>query len=238
MKTDFPDSLFKGKYHLTNGPKVVQTPSESAVKVNPIKKPKILPLYATRWGPTQSYLKLSLMKTLSVAVFFAVSILVSSAQTLEKNLGQFNKVIASPRINLVLMAGETESVKVTYARVDASKINITLRNKTLRIYLDGSRFTEKQRRVNKDGWVEKQSLYRDASITAYVTYRKINKLVVRGEQEVDVPGAIETKKFKLSAYGECDITLASLQTGKFKVSMYGQHTLRIKSGEIGRASCR
>ena len=160
------------------------------------------------------------------------SILDLSAQSLEKNVPHFKKVVASPRINLVMMQGETESVKINYVNVDASRINVTVKNKTLRIYLDGSRFTEKRKRVKKDGWVEKESMYRNASITAYVTYRRLDKLVVRGEQEVDVQSVVENKKFKLSAYGECDITMASLQTGKFKASMFGQHTLKIKSGVV------
>jgi hypothetical protein len=171
------------------------------------------------------------MKTLITSLLIAAS-LPGSAQTFEKNVGHFKKVIASPRINLVMVAGENESVKINYANVDASKINIVVKNHALHIYLDGSKYTEKRERVKKDGWVNKESVYRNASITAYVTYRKLDKLVVRGEQEVDVQGAIETKKFKLSAYGECDITLASLQTGKFKASMYGQHALKIKAGEV------
>src|SRR5579872_6812221 len=114
--------------------------------------------------------------TLALLTLVACSI---SAQTLEKQVGQFKKIIVSPRINLVMIAGETESVKVSYANIDASKINITVKNRTLRIYLDGSRITEKQQRIHHDGWIEKKNMYRNASITAYVTYKKVNKLVVR-----------------------------------------------------------
>ncbi len=167
------------------------------------------------------------------ALFFASFITFGlSAQSIEKQVGHFKKVIASPKINLVMVAGQTESVKINYENIDASKINVIVKNKTLHIYLDGSRFTERRKRVKKDGWVEKESVYRNASITAYVTYQQLEKLVVRGEQGVDVEGVIENKKFKLSAYGECDITLASLQTGKFKAALYGQHTLKIKSGTV------
>ncbi len=177
----------------------------------------------------QKQKKMKLLCTIFILSAASISL---SAQSLEKDVRHFKKIVASPRINLVMVQGETESVKITYANVDASKINVRVKNNTLRIYLDGSRFTEKRKRVKKDGWVAKESAYRDASITAYVTYRKLDKLVVRGEQEVDVQGAIENKKFKLSAYGECNITLASIQTGKFKASMFGQHTLKIKSGVV------
>jgi hypothetical protein len=169
---------------------------------------------------------------LSLAIVCA-SFCTLSAQTIEKTTPHFKRVIASPRINLVLIAGNSESVKINYANVDPSKINVVVKHNTLHIYLDGSKYLEKRNRVKKDGWVEKESAYRDASITAYVTYHHLEKLVVRGEQQVDIQGDIDSKKFKLSAYGECDITLASLQADKFKASLYGQHVVRIKSGVVG-----
>jgi hypothetical protein len=179
-----------------------------------------------------SWIKIPSMKSLITVFLISATVTCLPAQNLEKKVGHFKNVIASPRINLVLVPGETESVKINYINIDASKINAYVKNTTLRIYLDGSRFTEKRRRLKRDGWVEKERIYHDASITAYVTFRKLDKLVVRGDQEVDVQGPVENKKFKLIAYGECDITLASLQTGKFKASMFGQHTLKIKSGVV------
>jgi len=152
------------------------------------------------------------------------------AQTLEKKVNRFNKVIASPKINLVMVEGATESVKINYVNIDPSKINVVVKHNTLRIYLDGSRFTEKRERVKFDGEVRKENVYRDASITAYVTYTKLQKLTVRGEQEVDIQSPIVNKKFKLSAYGECIITLASLQVGWFKAALYGQNDIKINEG--------
>ena len=154
------------------------------------------------------------------------------AQSIEKNVEHFNKIIASPKINLVLTEGDVESVKINYANIDPSKINVKVRNHKLRIYLEGSRFTEKQKRVQKDGWVDKESVYKHANITAYVTYKKLDKLVVRGEQEVDLQGAITNKKFKLSAYGECEITFASLKVDWFKAALYGQNSLKVKGGNV------
>lgn len=172
------------------------------------------------------------MKTLTLSLLIAASTLSGFAQTIEKKVAPFKKVVASPKINLVMVAGENESVKINYANVDASKINIVVKNNALHIYLDGSKYTEKRERVKKDGWVDKMGVYRNASVTAYVTYRKLDKLVVRGEQEVDVQSAIDSKKFKLSAYGENNITLASLKTYKFKACLYGQHTVKVKAGEV------
>jgi len=169
----------------------------------------------------------------TLTLVFALTATTLFAQSMEKKIHPFNKIIVSPKINLVLVEGTGESVKIDYANVEASNIRVTVKNKTLRIYLDGSRYTEKRKRVQYDGEVWKENVYRHAEVTAYVTYSKLQKLVVRGEQEVDVRGPISSKKFKLSAYGECDITLASLDADKFKASLYGQHTLKIKSGQVG-----
>lgn len=166
----------------------------------------------------------------SLALLFICATSTLLAQSLEKKVNHFNKVIASPKINLVMMEGMSESVKINYANVDASKINVVVKNNILRIYLDGSRFTEKKKRVAFDGEVRKESVYRDASITAYVTYTKLQKLIVRGEQEVEIQGPIENKKFKLSAYGECNVTIASLQVGWFKAALYGQNVVKVKEG--------
>jgi hypothetical protein len=172
------------------------------------------------------------MKPLTLSLLIVASALSGYAQTIEKNIGSFRKVIASPKINLVMVAGESESIKINYSNIDASKINIVVKNNALHIYLDGSKYTEKRERVKKAGWVDKMSVYRHASITAYVTYRRLDKLVVRGEQEVEVQSAIDSKKFKLSAYGESDITLASVKAYKFKACLYGQHTVKVKAGEV------
>src|SRR5689334_18835555 len=127
----------------------------------------------------------------SLALLFICLTSTLLAQSIEKKVNRFNKVIASPKINLVMVEGTSESVKINYANIDPAKINVVVKHNTLRIYLDGSRFTEKTKRVTFDGEVRKENVYRDASITAYVTYTKLQKLVVRGEQEVDIQGPIE-----------------------------------------------
>lgn len=217
---NFLNHYLKSNYSRTNG-LILLVESKNKIRYS-----------ATLDHSIESCLKLSSMKTLIAALITIASTLSATAQTLERNVGHFNKVIASPKINLVLVAGENESVKIDYVNIDPSKINMVVKNHALHIYLDGSKFLEKRKRISQDGWTKKENIYRNASITAYVTYHELDKLVVRGEQQVDVQGAIDNKKFKLSAYGECNITLASLQTGKFKASMYGQHTLKIKAGVV------
>lgn len=173
------------------------------------------------------------MKTL-LTLLVVVSFSTISAQSLEKKVGHFAKVVASPKINVVLVKGDNESVKINYSGIEESKINVVVKNNSLHIYLDKSKFTEKRERVRQNDWEGKKGIYSGANITAYITYRHLDKLVVRGEQVVDLLGVTENSTLKLSAYGRCEITVASLQATKFKAALYGNNTLMIKSGEAGK----
>lgn len=157
----------------------------------------------------------------------------SLAQSFEKKVASFDRITVSPRINLVLTQGDEESVKISYNNIAEHKINVVVKNHRLRVYLDHAKFIEKRRRYRTDEGVTKESIYKDVLVTAYITYKQLKKLSIRGEQEVDVQGKIEGKKFKLNAYGESNIDLASIKVDKLKVAMYGDHTLKVREGYAG-----
>jgi hypothetical protein len=169
--------------------------------------------------------------------YFLASLLLlvatSHAQIFERKVPAFDQVIVSPRINLVLIQGDEETVKVDYSNIAEHKINVVVKNHKLRIYLDHARILEKRSRFRRYGEVVKESIYKDVSITAYVTYKQLKKLSIRGEQQVDVQGKIDGKKFKLSAYGEGEISIASVKVDKLKVALYGQHLFKVNEGSAG-----
>jgi hypothetical protein len=70
------------------------------------------------------------------------------------------------------------------------------------------------------------------TITAYVTYKEIELLEIRGNQELTCNDAIEADRFVIRAYGENEINLASLKTEYFKASLYGENDLKIKNGKV------
>lgn len=154
------------------------------------------------------------------------------AQEIVQDLKPFSKIIASPHINLVLEKGDHESIRLVYNDVSAAKINIEVKGKTLKIYLDDARVTDKLERVGRHS---KQSVYKGSSVTAYVTYKELKQLDVRGEQEVICRDQLTVKKFKLKAYGETEIEFAGLRTDYFKTSLYGQNKLRIRGGRADYA---
>jgi hypothetical protein len=169
---------------------------------------------------------------LTLILVAAVSVVgVSQNQLIEKDLKPFTRIIASPRINVVLKKGDKESIQIRYSDVTADKINVEVSSRTLHIFLDGARKIEKQVSY-PDRYQHHRSMYAGVSVTAYVTYKDIESLEIRGEQELTCDDPIEAPEFTLRAYGQNDITLASLKTEFFKVSLYGENKLRIKSGRV------
>jgi hypothetical protein len=165
-------------------------------------------------------------------ITFALAFLICSeiaAQESTKQVNHFSRVIVSPHINLILEEGETESVRLVYNDFDPSKINVEVRGKTLRIFLDDARITDKLEKINRRS---RRSAYEGVYVTAYVSYKTLEHLEVRGSQEVSCFSPIHAeKKFKLKAYGENEISLAYLRTGYLKTVLYGENKLKIKGGK-------
>lgn len=153
----------------------------------------------------------------------------ASAQESVRKVRPFSRIIASPHINVILEEGESETVRLLCNDISEDRVNVEVRGKTLRLYLDDARVTDK---LERHGRHSKRSVYQDVSVTAYVTYRTLERLEVRGAQEVTCHSPIRSeKKFKLKAYGENEINLVSLRTDYFKTVLYGQNRLKIKGGK-------
>lgn len=174
------------------------------------------------------------MKTSLVIDVITLSALFSigtvQAQSIDKALPAFEKIIVSPLINLVLVEGDNESIRLEYAGIEPEKINYLVKGKTLQIYLDDAKVTVKTVKQYENGIENRKPIYEDVEVTAYVTYRKLRSLQVRGEENVTCLNPINQPKFKLKLYGESNVTLTSLQTNHLKASLFGQNSLSIQSG--------
>ena len=171
---------------------------------------------------------MQLRKLSVVAVLGMVMAISGKAQEIQQSLDSFERIVASPKINVVLARGEKEEIKVVYSNVSHDDINIRVTGNTLRVYLTGSKVTDKLKR-HAHG---KRSIYRDAVVTAYITYRTLEHLEIRGNQELTCNDEIESEKFRLKAYGENHITLASIKSDYLKTQLYGENNLRIKGGQV------
>lgn len=155
--------------------------------------------------------------------------LLASAQEIRKNVKDFNRIIASPHINVILNQGDRASVRLVYDNIAADKININVTGKTLRVYLDDARNIERATTTAGPS-LAKATAYRGASVTAYITFTELNGIEIRGNQELSCNDPIESEAFTLRAYGENEIRFSSLKTDLFKAKLYGENNLRIHKG--------
>lgn len=172
------------------------------------------------------------MKKLLITALLASTCFFASAQEeVIRKVPSFNKISVSPKISLVLEKGEKEAVRIVYSNITSNKINVEVVGDKLRIYLDDARLVDKRERNHSDDNHSRVSVYQDVAVTAYVTYRFLNELEMRGEETLTCNDPIEADKFKLNVYGEAEVNLASLKAHKFKASLYGVNNIKIKSGE-------
>ncbi len=173
------------------------------------------------------------MKKLFLVLLFASSTgcLVAQDQSEEMSVPTFSKVVASPRVNVILEKGDKESVRILYNRVPKSNVNVSVRGGKLKIYLDHAKVIEKQVRRYGEDQKGKHGIYEGTSITAYVTYKALKAVEIRGESELRCDSEIKAEKFKVRAYGENEITFSDVHTTKFKASLYGENELKVKGGE-------
>jgi hypothetical protein len=121
-------------------------------------------------------------------VFVIGCILTASALWAQegRKLPRFDRVTVSPHINLVLTHGPDETIRFVAENMDERKINVEVIDGSLRLFLDDARILPPQQTYHENGNRWKKQLYEDASVTAHVTYRELNRLEIRGAQKVSV----------------------------------------------------
>lgn len=179
------------------------------------------------------------MKLITLISILAITITTATAQSEEvQTLQPFTKIVASQYVNVVLEKGDTESIRLTYSGVNPDEVNVVVRRHKLHIYLNDAKFVEKRDRYYLNGYAYKRSRYTGTSITAYVTYKALKGVEIRGEEELVCNTNLGGDKFKLKAYGETEINLTSLNTRKFKVCLFGENKMKISGGEAGHQTYR
>ena len=173
------------------------------------------------------------MQSLKQVAAFVILICVTlqlTAQT--KTVDHFDKVIVSPYIQVTLVQGNEESVTVNDIQVAPDKLHFEVNDKTLRIYLDGAKEIPKNEKDKYNGYKESHSLYRNNSVVATITYKTLNGLSVRGEEEQLCQSAISGDEFRLSIYGTSTVTFNQLNLKKMHATLYGDGVLEVKSGTV------
>ncbi len=179
----------------------------------------------------KDFYKLSFPAFLFLAVCFCL-VFEGKSQKMEKAVDSFDKLIVSPKINVTLVKGDREHVQLEYFGVDEDEVNIKVKGKTLKLYLDNARVHDKRVAI-RDNRHGKQmvSIYENAEVNAVITYKHLKNLQIRGDQKVVCSGPLKSEKFRIKLYGESQVKLASLETSKLKASLFGQNDLKINAGD-------
>lgn len=171
---------------------------------------------------------------LPIILVFLLAAFNIQAQEKTYDVKSFEKIIVSPHIEVNLIEGADESVKIENAKVSEDKINVEVEGKTLRIYLDGAKMVTKSEKVESGNGKWKKSIYNGTMMRATITYKSLKALSIRGEEIVKAMSPINQDKLKLAIYGESKVYFNSLTTKDLTVSIYGESYLEIESGSVDR----
>ncbi len=144
----------------------------------------------------------------------------------------FDKIIVSPYIQVTFVEGNEESVVIEKSTVSTDKINIEVKNGTLRIYLDGAKEIDKNETTYENGYKHKRPLYHGTVVTATITYKTLDELSIRGEETQVCKSLLKGDRFRLKMYGESHVFLNEVDLGQLQATIYGESLLEIKSGSI------
>lgn len=166
---------------------------------------------------------------ISLLLVFAFKMAVAQNTT---PVDHFNKVIVSPNIQVTFIEGNEEKVTIEKSTVDSDRINIHVKGKTLRIYLDDAKELVKNEKTYKNGNKVKQPIYKGTVVTATVMYKTLKELSIRGEETIVCKSVLKGDRFRLKAYGEPEILLHEVSLGELKATLYGESNLIIKAGSV------
>jgi hypothetical protein len=169
---------------------------------------------------------------LPIVLLFLVATFSLKAQEKTYQVKSFDKIIVSPHIEVNLVEGDEESVKIENAKVGEDKINVEVDGKTLRIYLEGAKMVTKSEKVEQGKGKWKKSIYAGTMMTATITYKTLNALSIRGEEIVRATSPMKQEKLKLAIYGESKVYFNELTVKDLTVSIYGESYLEIESGSV------
>jgi len=148
------------------------------------------------------------------------------------NVDSFDKVIVSPHIEVTFVQGTNESVTIENSKVDDAKLNIEVKGKTLRVYLEGAKDIPKNEKVYVDGHKMKRSLYKGTQVTATITYTQVDEFSLRGDEQFLFQDKIDQEELRLKIYGESKVTFEELQLQKLHTTIYGESYLKINAGNV------
>ncbi len=172
------------------------------------------------------------IRNLAVCLFLVVSS-TASTQDNYQTLSSFEKIEIGPNIRAILEQGDQEDIRFELNGIHPDELHIDVQGKKLHVYLDKARHVEKQKNVYDTGYKCKTGWYDGDVVNVYITYQTLSKVVLKGEEDLDIHGTITDDIFKMKIYGDSDVEVENLRVERLKVKMYGESTLTFQDGAIG-----
>ncbi len=169
------------------------------------------------------------MRVFAIVAVLLFSYLNSYSQDSRK-IGDFDKIIISPHINIVLARGDNTSVTIESSDVDENKIVVNTDNDVLSIYLEGAKYHNKYEKNKQSDRKWKEDIYKNASVTAYITFDYLRTIEVRGDQFVKCKDKIDQNKLKVTLYGEVKFDFKEVLLDDLKLTLYGENEVTISKG--------
>ena len=157
----------------------------------------------------------------------------TSAQDNYQTLSSFEKIEIGPNISAILVQGEQEDIRYELNGIHPDELHIDVQGKKLHVYLDKARHVEKQKKVYDTGNKCTTGWYDGNVVDVYITYQMLSKVVLKGEEDLNIHGTITDDIFKMKIYGDSDVEIENLRAERLKVKMYGESTLKFHNGAIG-----
>ncbi|SDB48900.1 Putative auto-transporter adhesin, head GIN domain [Flavobacteriaceae bacterium MAR_2010_188] len=170
------------------------------------------------------------MKVVGMVLALMVVSLMHAQKVVEVN--HFDKLIVSPHIQVTIIKGEKESVKIISNTEDDSKLNIEVKGKDLRIFLDDAKELTKQEKVSINGNITKKPIYHGTVVIAEVTYIELKDLSIRGEETFQSQGEFIGENLDLTIYGDSKVFFDQINLTDLDATLYGEGYLELKSGII------
>ncbi len=144
----------------------------------------------------------------------------------------YEKVIISPHIQVVFKAtDDRESVVIESIDVSVDKLNVEVKGKTLRLYLDDAKTITKTENIDEDGSM-KRDIYQGTIVEATVYYKNIESISLRGEEDFSFPDLIQCPELDLKIYGESQVQINHIETETINATLYGESSLSVQNGNI------
>ena len=168
---------------------------------------------------------------LATFVLFSTAML---AQNSTISVSNFDTVTISPHISVTFKQGTEESVVVESLTEPIEKLNVEVKKNNLSIYLEGARITTKNEKEKTEYYTRSKPIYKGTVAKLVVTYKDINTLDLRGEEQFYFEDTIETEKLKLKIFGASEVNMNSVNVSTLAATLYGESHFEIMSGTTNK----